>query len=173
MSDEELKSIVAEVVTAPDPFWIENAFYIVKRIVEMPDGTETTIAALVRDDTKPYTNFLFEMNAIVTEVCKRIGIELDKSKYAEQFLGMPFNIPFVKKSDILKRWFNKSSFFILYGGAEGIWTPVQYSMFCNIYKLSLNFNFLYSMAWNKPKYNKISEIRIMYLINTLTITYMN
>jgi hypothetical protein len=29
------------------------------------------------------------------------------------------------------------------------------------------------MAWNKPKYNKISEIRIMYLINTLTITYMN
>ena len=39
-----------------------------------------------------------QINKIVTEVCKKINIQLDKSNYKNAVVGLPYNIPFVKKS---------------------------------------------------------------------------
>lgn len=98
MKDEELKKIVEEVIGNNDPFWNVPIYNIVKKIIDLPEGTETTISKLLDDTTNSYNKFMFEINKIVTEVCKKINIQLDKSNYKNAVVGLPYNIPFVKKS---------------------------------------------------------------------------
>lgn len=98
MKDEELKKIVEEVIGNNDPFWNLPVYNIVKKIIDLPEGTETTISKLLDDTTNSYNKFMFEINKIVTEVCKKIKIQLDKSNHKNAVVGLPYNIPFVKKT---------------------------------------------------------------------------
>ena len=69
-----------------------------KKIIDLPEGTETTVSKLLGDTTNTYTKFMFEINKIVTKVCEKINIKLDKSNYKNAVIGLPHNIPFKKIS---------------------------------------------------------------------------
>lgn len=98
MSNEELKKIIEETIGNNDPYWNEPVFNIVKKIIDLPENAETTIFELTDTENKLDSEFMFEINNAVTEVCKKLNITLDKSKHNGQFLGLPFNISFVKKT---------------------------------------------------------------------------
>ena len=76
MNDEELKRIVEEVIGNNDPYWNIPVLNVVKKIIDLPDNTETTINDLVDSDNKSNSKFMFEIYKIVVEVCKRININL-------------------------------------------------------------------------------------------------
>ena len=98
MNNEELKKIVEETIGNNDPYWNEPVFNVVKKIIDLPENTESTISELVDSDNKTDSKFMFEINKSVTEVCEKINITLDKSKHNGQFIGLPFNISFIKKT---------------------------------------------------------------------------
>lgn len=96
MSNEELKKIVEEVIGNNDPFWNEPVFEVVKKIIEMPNGTESSVSELL--GTSQYSSEqLFDIHNSVNEVCKKLNIGIDYSEYKDKIVGLPFNIPFVKK----------------------------------------------------------------------------
>jgi len=96
MSNEELKKIVEEVIGNNDPFWNEPVFEVVKKIIEMPNGTESSVSQLL--GTSQYSSEqLFDIHNSVNEVCKKLNIGIDYSEYKDKIVGLPFNIPFVKK----------------------------------------------------------------------------
>lgn len=96
MTDEELKKIIEEVIGNNDPFWNETVFNIVKKIIDLPEGTETTISKLFGDTVSSYNKFMFNIDKTVTKVCEKINIKLDRSKYNGAVVGLPFNTPFKK-----------------------------------------------------------------------------
>lgn len=96
MNDERLKKIVEEVIGNNDPFWNEPVYNIVKKIIDLPEGTETTISKLLGDTSNSYNKFMFDIDKTVTKVCEKINIKLDRSKYKGAVVGLPFNIPFKK-----------------------------------------------------------------------------
>lgn len=98
MNDEELKKIVEETIGNNDPYWNEPVFDVVKKIIDLPENTETTISQLIDSNNKSDSKFMFEINKSVTEVCEKIDITLDKSKHSGQIIGLPFNISFIKKT---------------------------------------------------------------------------
>lgn len=98
LGDKELKKIVEEIIGNNDPFWNEPVYNIVKKIIDLPEGTETTVSKLLGDTTNTYTKFMFEINKFVTKVCEKINIKLDKSNYENAVMGLPHNIPFKKIS---------------------------------------------------------------------------
>jgi len=78
-----------------DPFIADD---LVQKIKDMEIGTETTIAYLLGDLISDYTTKeLFEITNEVIEMCKSENIILDYSKYEEMDVGLPFNIPFIKR----------------------------------------------------------------------------
>lgn len=97
MTDEKLKKIVEETIGNDDPYWNEPVFNVVKKIINLPENTETTISELIDDDSKTYSKFMLDVNDSVMEVCKKINIVLDKSKHSDQSIE-PFNVPFIKKT---------------------------------------------------------------------------
>ena len=97
MKEEELKNLIKEVIGNDDPFWNIPVYNVVKKIIDLPDNSESSIATLVDDENQKNTKFMFEIDKCVTEVCKKINIILDKSKCNGQFIGLPFAIPFIKK----------------------------------------------------------------------------
>ncbi|MBE6153510.1 MAG: hypothetical protein E7166_04730 [Firmicutes bacterium] len=71
---------------------------LVQKIKDMESGTETTIAFLLDDLINDYTTKeLFEITNEVIEMCKSENIILDFSKYEVMDVGLPFNVPFIKK----------------------------------------------------------------------------
>lgn len=78
-----------------DPFIVDD---LVQKIKDMEIGTETTIAYLLGDLISDYTTKeLFEITNEVIEICKSENIILDYSKYKNMDVGLPFNIPFIKR----------------------------------------------------------------------------
>lgn len=98
MNDEELKKIVEETIGNNDPYWNEPVFNVVKKIIDMPENTESTIYELVDSDKRTDGKFMFELHKLVMEVCKKINITLDFSKHDGQIIGLPYNISFIKKT---------------------------------------------------------------------------
>ena len=98
MSDEELKKIIEETVGNNDPYWNEPAFNVVKKIIDLPENAETSIYKLCDNNNKSNSKFMFKIYDTVIKACKKINITLDYSKYSKQFVGLPFNIRFIKKS---------------------------------------------------------------------------
>lgn len=96
MKDEELKKIIEEVIGNNDPFLNEPVYNIVKKIINLPEGAETTISKLLGDTSNSYDKFMFDIEDSVTKVCEKINIKLDKSKYKGAIVGLPFCIPFEK-----------------------------------------------------------------------------
>ena len=74
---------------------------IFEEITKLLDGTEISTAQILK---KLYPNFelstedLFKIEMEVRKKSELEGIVLDKSKYDGQFVGLPFNIPFVKST---------------------------------------------------------------------------
>ena len=93
-----LKELVEEVIGNNDPYWNIPVLDVVKKIIDLPENSELTISELIDSDNKVDSKFMFEINKLVTEVCKKINITLDKSNHSGQFIGLPFNISFVKKT---------------------------------------------------------------------------
>ena len=98
MNDEELKKIIEETIGNNDPYWNEPVFNIVKKIIALPENSETTISDLIDDDRKLDHKFMFEIQKAVIAVCKKINITLDFSKHSGQIIGLPFYISFIKKT---------------------------------------------------------------------------
>ena len=98
MNNESLKKIIEETIGNNDPYWNEPVFNVVKKIIDLPENSETTVSELIDSENKSDSKFMFEINKLVTEVCEKINITLDKSKHNEQFIGLPFNVSFIKKT---------------------------------------------------------------------------
>lgn len=96
MSNEELKKIVEEVIGNNDPFWNEPVFEVVKKIIEMPIGTESSVSKLL--GTSQYSSKqLFDIYYCVDRVCKKLNIVMDFSKDNAKVDGLLYNLPFVKR----------------------------------------------------------------------------
>lgn len=98
MNNEELKKIVEETIGNNDPYWNEPVFNVVKKIIDLPENTETNISQLLDSDNKKNYRFMFEIYKAVTEVCKKINITLDRSKNKGKCIGLPYNTLFIKKT---------------------------------------------------------------------------
>ncbi len=72
---------------------------IIKKIKELPVNTETSISQLIGPNAlRDYSSQeLVNITDEVLDKCKEENIELDFSKYANQKIGLLFNIPFIKK----------------------------------------------------------------------------
>ena len=96
ITDQELKKIVEEVIGNNDPYWNEPVYEIVKKIMSLPSGTETTIIKLL--DSSQYTsNQLFDIYLCVTRVCIKIGIVLKFHKDNAKVDGLLYKLPFFIK----------------------------------------------------------------------------
>lgn len=96
MNDEKLKKTVEEVIGNNDPFWNKPVFEVVKKIIEMPNETESSISKLL--GTSQYSSKqLFDIYHCVNKVCKRINIVLDFSKENAKVDGLLYNLPFTKR----------------------------------------------------------------------------
>lgn len=94
MKDEELKKIIEEVIGNNDPFWNIPVYEILKKIIDLPDGTETTITKLL-NNSQFTSKQLFDIYTCVNKVCRRIDIVLDFSKENAKVDGLLYNLPFV------------------------------------------------------------------------------
>lgn len=94
MNDKELRKIVEETVGSNDPFWNEPVYNIVKKILDLPEGAETTITSLLGNSN--YTSKqLSDIHSCVNRVCEKLSIKLDfgsNNKLEE----LPYNLPFKK-----------------------------------------------------------------------------
>ena len=100
MKDEELKKLVEEVIGNNDPFWNIPVYEIVKKIIDLPDGTETSITKL-SSNSQFTSKQLFDIYTCVNRVCRKIDIVLDFSKENAKVDGLLYNLPFVIRKNIL------------------------------------------------------------------------
>lgn len=95
VGDKELKKIVEDTIGNNDPFWNEPVYNIVKKIIELPEGTEATITNLLNNSN--YTSKqLFDIHSCVNKVCEKLNIKLDFSSNHNKVWGLPYNLPFKK-----------------------------------------------------------------------------
>jgi len=80
--DEELKKIIEEVIGNNDPYWNTIVYDIVKKIIDLPNGTITSIADLV--NYNPKEKFIEplqqgQISSFVKNTCKKINIQLERT----------------------------------------------------------------------------------------------
>lgn len=97
MNDVRLKKIIEECIGNNDPYWNNPVYEVVKKIINMSDGEESSVGKLLSNISDYGSTQLFDIDNTVTEVCNKLGIKLDKTKHAGQVLGLPWNISFVIK----------------------------------------------------------------------------
>ena len=97
MNDVQLKKIIEECVGNNDPYWNNPVYEVVKKIINMSDGEESSVGKLLSNINDYGSTQLFDIDNTVTEVCNKLGIKLDKTKHAGQVSGLPWNISFVIK----------------------------------------------------------------------------
>ena len=72
---------------------------LVEKIKDLQPETETTISKLIGNDS--ISNYssedLFNIYKSVIKKCEEENIELSFDKYKNQVVGLPYNIPFIKK----------------------------------------------------------------------------
>lgn len=101
MEDNELKRIIEDVVGNKDSFFYTSVFQIVKKIINLPDETQTTIAQLINYD--PSQDFVgpLEQGQIanfVEDVCEKINIHLERIR--DGFTGLAYHYKFIKHSKV-------------------------------------------------------------------------
>lgn len=96
MKDEELKKIIEEVIGNNDPYWNIPVYEIIKKIIDLPEGTETSITKLL-NNPQFTSKQLFDIYNSVIEVCKKINITLDFSQHEGKVEGLPYNLSFFIK----------------------------------------------------------------------------
>ena len=98
MNDMELRKIIDQIADNRDSYFSEKVFDVVKKLLNLSENTETTISKLVDDSDRANLSFMFDIFETVVSVCKIIGVTLDMSKHDNHDIGLPFNIPFIKKT---------------------------------------------------------------------------
>ena len=98
MKDEELKKLVEEVIGNNDPFWNVPVYETVKKIVDLPDGTETSITKLL-NNSQFTSKQLFDIYNCINRVCRRVDIVLDFSRENAKVDGLLYNLPFIIRKD--------------------------------------------------------------------------
>ena len=188
MNDNDIKSIIMRLNENNDENLNNIVFDVVKKIIELPLNTETTIAKLI--DYNAETNFVDPLqqgiiNNLVEKVCKTINIELDYAR--DSFGGLAFHYPFKKVMDAnkknneineemhdnklnekyIQKLFDKNSFFLeIYSGAV---LPMNHPNYYNGRKeISLNrsYNNIHSTikiekndySISNDVFNKVEEI---------------
>ena len=71
---------------------------LLKRIRELPDGTETSTAKLIWEifnNPRDLRGSLMEVHFTLLEAAKKEGIDLDMSKHDGKAEGLPYNLDFV------------------------------------------------------------------------------
>ena len=96
MKDEELKKLVEEVIGNNDPYWNIPVYKVIKGIIDLPEGNETTISKLL-DDSNYTSKQLFDIFKSVQEICQKLNIKLDFSNNKGKVVGLPYNMSFIKK----------------------------------------------------------------------------
>lgn len=96
MKSEEIEKIVKGIIG--DNELSDTILKVVDKIVELPENTETTLAEILGPDNNLDSKQMMVVNKLVHEVCEKLNIDLDSSSHSNQIIGLPFNIPFVKKS---------------------------------------------------------------------------
>ena len=94
INNEKIKQIVENVIGDNNPFLNATAYEIVKKIVDLPNGTETTIANLLEDSEFADVSLQVEINRIVKAVCERININLQPVERENRFTGLPYHWSF-------------------------------------------------------------------------------
>lgn len=102
--DIKLKKIVEEVIGNNDPYWNEPVYTVVKKIIELPNESEITIAKLLNYDPKeafvePLTQG--QISNLIMEVCKKINIGLEE--ISDEFIGLAYNVQYKKVKLNLER----------------------------------------------------------------------
>lgn len=95
ISNEELKKIVEEIIGNNDPFWNQPIYEIVKKIINLSVGEESSITKLL-GDSQFTSKQLFDIYYCVNKVCRKIGIILDFSSENAKVNGLLYNLPFKK-----------------------------------------------------------------------------
>lgn len=97
MENEKIREIIIKCIGNNDSYWIQPIEEIVNEIIELPDGAENSVANLL-SNVKDYTSKqLFDIQKCVVKVCNELNIELDYSRNQGKTLGLPYNIPFIKR----------------------------------------------------------------------------
>jgi len=113
MSNEELKQIIQGVIGNDDPFWNNQIFVILTKIINLSEGVETTIGQLI--DYNPSENNVApliqgQIFDIVMNVCKKINMPLEEVNN-EEFIGLAYNYKFKKVTgSIFTSYVNMNSF---------------------------------------------------------------
>lgn len=71
---------------------------LLKRIRELPDGTETSTAKLIWEifhNPQDLRASLMEIHFALLDAAKKEGIDLDMSKHDGKAEGLPYNLDFV------------------------------------------------------------------------------
>lgn len=97
LDDEFLKTIIEEVIGNSDPYWNIPVYDIVKKIIELPIDTTTTISNLI--NYNPNENYIDpliqgQITNLVKNTCKKLNIELEENK--DSLGGLAYYQPFKK-----------------------------------------------------------------------------
>ena len=78
---------------------IENTVNVLVDVIEhLSSGKEISISEILGNNVSIYdSNELFDINSKTLEKCENNGIKLNFDKYNGQYVGLPFNIPFIKE----------------------------------------------------------------------------
>lgn len=97
INDENLKAIIEEVIGDNDTYLNTQVYDIVKKIIDLPSKTTTTIADLI--NYNPNQTFVEplkqgEISRFVKETCKKLNIELEENQ--DSFGGLAYYYKFIK-----------------------------------------------------------------------------
>lgn len=98
LNDENLKTIIKEIIGNNDIYLNTQVYDIVKKIIDLPDKTTTTIANLINYNPKekfvePLTQG--KITNFVEATCEKINIELERNN--DNFGGLAYYVKFRKK----------------------------------------------------------------------------
>ena len=99
MKDDELLKIINQTLEESEQKYRTNAdevFKAVKKIMDLPDGTKTSISELLDGHAE------FDTYFYVDDVCQKIGITLDSEKHdgmGPAYVGLPNVIRFIIKKN--------------------------------------------------------------------------
>lgn len=98
MEDKELKEIIAETIGNDEEFLNTTIYEIVKRIIDLPNETETTIAKLI--DYNSQNEFVEpllqgQIFNLVEDVCEKVNVYIELTS-RDRFIGLAYYYPFKK-----------------------------------------------------------------------------
>lgn len=97
INDENLKTIIEEVIGNNDNYLNMAVYNIMKKIIDLPSETTTTIADLINyNPNETFVEPLIQgqIRRLIKETCKKFNIELEENK--DGFGGLAYYYQFKK-----------------------------------------------------------------------------